>query len=635
MTKQLRIIGLLIVSIAMANPLYAQSCIDLFNKAKSLQANGKYEEAINYYERAKACDPYLTKGCDKGIKECIERSKEYLNISDTEIIIPYQGSDSRIKIMSNLKWQAESQYDWCKTEMTDKNELIIQCREANNSTREKINYVKVKSGSLYQTIRVVQAARPEYIDVSATSLSFPANGTEQSLQIESNAKWSVSAVPTWCAIETQDTLIRISVSPNNIARDRSGEIIIYSPSGNKVVVKLFQGAGNENLTLSQSELNVASEGDIRYVKVYTDADNWYVGDFPNWINVQKVGKDSLRIQCARNIPNGEIRSGSVQVNTDRQKAGIMVTQGAIMPQDLIFPESSIVGGNNVSVGLSAGLYVPFVSASSGGEYVGSVVDYGLGTRAENADYKSAFGYNFGLFGDIRLYKNIFLQVGINFTQIKYKNEFNRTTSVTIPMSYKYMKGDVHNAYTESYSHTMIEIPILASYRFKTGHVSHIQLNAGPVLNIGLKSNMALSGNSDSETMKMYYTMTGERVDNANYVSHTAVNADFNLYQPCVLWSESYTTGNDAEILHHDKFSASPLKKVNCGLRLGVAYEFAGLSFGIAYTAMVSNMTNRNYWENPRFTILNESKVTMSGYSQRIHTLEFKLAYTLRYLKNRK
>ena len=147
--------------------------------------------------------------------------------------------------------------------------------------------------------------------------------------------------------------------------------------------------------------------------------------------------------------------------------------------------------------------------------------------------------------------------------------------------------------------------------------------------------MALSGNSDSETMKMYYTMTGERVDNANYVSHTAVNADFNLYQPCVLWSESYTTGNDAEILHHDKSPASPLKKVNCGLRLGVAYEFAGLSFGIAYTAMVSNMANRNYWENPRFTILNESKVTMSGYSQRIHTLEFKLAYTLRYLKNRK
>ena len=67
MTKQLRIIGLLIVSIAMANPLYAQSCIDLFNKAKSLQANGKYEEAINYYERAKACDPYLTKGCDNGM----------------------------------------------------------------------------------------------------------------------------------------------------------------------------------------------------------------------------------------------------------------------------------------------------------------------------------------------------------------------------------------------------------------------------------------------------------------------------------------------------------------------------------------------------------------------------------------
>ena len=51
--------------------------------------------------------------------------------------------------------------------------------------------------------------------------------------------------------------------------------------------------------------------------------------------------------------------------------------------------------------------------------------------------------------------------------------------------------------------------------------------------------------------------------------------------------------------------------------------------------MISNMANREYWENPRFSILNESDVTMSGYSQRINTLEFKIAYTLRYSKNRK
>lgn len=634
MDKPFKIITLLFVAISLAVPVQAQTCIDLFNKAKELQKNGRYDEAITYYERAKACDPYLTRKCDEGIKYC-KNNREFLTVSESEILIPYQGSDSRVKVMSNSNWLVENDADWCRTEMSQKDELIIQCRGANNSTREKISYIKVKSGSLYQTIKVVQAGRPEYLEVSATSLAFPANGTTQNIEVESNAKWNVSTIPSWCTIEKKDTLIHIVVSPNAHAKERNGEIIIYSPSGNKVVVKLYQGAGNENLTLSQKEMNVSAEGEVRYVRVYTDADNWYVGDFPSWINVQKVGSDSLRIQCARNIPNGEIRSGSVQVKTDRQNAGIMVSQAAIMPQDLIFPESSIVGGRNFSLGLSAGYYVPFILASSGGEYVGSVVDYGLGTSLENAHYKSALGYNLGLYGDIRLYKNIFLQVGLNFTQIRYKNTFNQNTTVTVPMSYKYLKGDVQNAYTETYSHTMIEVPILASYRFKTGHVSHVQLNAGPVLNFGLNSNMHLAGNSDSETMKMYYTMSGERVDNSNYLRHTAVNADFNLYQSCVLWNEIYTTGNDAEVKHHDIFPASPLRKVNCGLRFGVAYEYAGLSFGIAYTAMISNMANREYWENPRFSILNESDVTMSGYSQRINTLEFKIAYTLRYSKNRK
>lgn len=634
MVKPFKFLIVIMALFAMTASLKAQSCVELFKRAKSLHESGQYDDAIVYYEKAKACDPHLTKDCDRLIRQC-NSIRDHLEISQKEIFIPYQGSDSQINISSNKDWLIENESDWCKIELLEKDGLIVQCREANNSTREKINYFTVKSGSLYQTVKVVQAARPEYIDVGATSLAFPANGTEQVIPVESNAKWDVASVPSWCKIEKTDTVIRIIVSPNDQVIDRTDDIIVYSPS-ERVVVKIYQGAGSENLTLSQSELNVSSEGDVRYVRVYTDADNWFVGDFPNWINVSKVGTDSLRIQCAQNIPNGEIRSGSVQVKTDRQNAGVMITQASRMPQDLIFPESSIVGGRRFSIGVSASYYVPFIGSSAGGDYVGSVVDYSLGTSAENAQYKSAIGYSFGLYGDIRLYKNIFLQVGANFTQIKYKNNFNQKTTIITPYTnYKYMKGDVQNSYTESYSHTMLEIPILASYRFKTGDVSHVQLNFGPVLNFGIKANMNLSGNSDSETMNLYNKYTHEKVDNANYVRHTGVNADFNLYQPCVMWTETYSTGNDADVLHHNDFTNSPLNKVNCGLRLGVAYEFAGLSFGISYTAMVSNMANKGYWENPRWTVLNESDMVMTGYSQRINTLEFKLAYTLRYLKNRK
>lgn len=166
-------------------------------------------------------------------------------------------------------------------------------------------------------------------------------------------------------------------------------------------------------------------------------------------------------------------------------------------------------------------------------------------------------------------------------------------------------------------------------------MSHVQINVGPVLNFGLSAKMKFSGNTDSETMHLFNSATHQRVDNSNYLRHTAVNTEFNLYQPCVYWEEMYTTGNDAAVPHHDKFQSSPLKKFNCGLRLGTAYEWAGLSFGLSYTYMLTNMANKNYWENKRWTVLNNSDVTMKGYKHRIHTLEFKLGYTLRYLKLKK
>lgn len=620
--------------IACSMQLNAQSCADLYKRANSLKDSKKYAEAITYYQRARDCDANLRTDCNKWIEYCRKRLPK-LEISEQEVVIPYQGGDKQIEVLSTDKWKIDGMTEWCNTDAFDSKNFIVQCREANNSTRSKTATLMVKSGALYKTVKVIQEGRPEYIEVGAQSLSFPAKGTEDDITIESNANWDVTSIPSWCKIEKKDDGIHIIVSPNDRVMERTDDIVIVSPS-KSVTIKIYQGAGEEHLTLSQNNLVFNSEGDVHYMKVYTDADNWFVGDYPNWMNVQRIGNDSIRIECGKNLPNGEPRSGSVQVRTDRQTAGVMITQSPRMAQDLIFPDSKLVGGRNFSLGVSASYYLPVVSASAGGDYVGSVLDYGLGTSAENASYKSAIGYSFGLFADIRLYKNIFLMAGANFTQVKYNNEFNQNTIYTQPRSaYEYMKGELQNSYKEDYTHTMIEVPILASYRFKVNNVSHVQLNLGPVLNFGLSSKMKFSGNSDCETMKIYNNVTHQPSNNSNYLHHTAVNTEFNLYQPCVYWEEMYTSGNDAAVPHHDTFQEAPFSKFNCGLRFGVAYEWAGLSFGLSYTQMLTNMANKNYWDNERWTVLNVSDTTMKGYKHRINTLEFKLAYTLRYIKTKK
>ena len=629
---------------AFSMPVQAQSCADLFKSANRSMKNGHYQDAILYFQRAMDCDPNLIKDCKHGIKVCREKiaDMDRLVLKDseskndiTEIVIPYQGGDKMVDVSANKKWKIEGVNSWCRTETEDSKNFVVQCRQPNNSIRAKETTLTIKSGSLFKTLRVIQEARPEYLDVAATQLAFPADGTEQSVAIESNANWDVTSIPSWCQVEKSESGIKIIVNPNDKVWERKDEIIVMSPS-QTIKITIRQGAGDEHLTLSQNNINMASIGDVVYLKVYTDAENWFVGDFPNWMNVQRIGKDSIRIECGENRPNGERRSGSVQIQTDRQKAGVMVTQHERMPQDLIFPDNRIVSGRNFSLGLSASYLLPNISTSAGGEYVGSVVDYSLGNRKENASYSDAKGFSIGAFADIRLYKNIFLTAGVNFTQYKYSNTFENTVEYIMPYTgYNYMKGDVYVKAKEEYTQTMLEVPILASYRFKLNDVSHVQLNLGPVLNFGMKSKMNLSGTEDSDQMRLYNNITQQPENNSTYHHHIAVNSEMNMYQSCVLWTERYTTGNIADVPHHDKFQDSPFHRFNCGLRLGAAYEFAGISFALNYNFMLSNMANKNYWENKRWTILNESKTTMSGYKHRIHNLEFRIAYTLRYLNLKK
>lgn len=620
----------------------AQTCGDKLRKARELQTSGlatsnleKLNQAIYMYRQVSQCDPDVSDRCQKeinAINKVIKSLHPDLTVSTQEVRIPYQGGAKQIDVVSSGKWRVEGESLWCKADMLSGGSFAVQCMNANNSTREKRTTLSVKSGTVFKTLQVIQEARPEYIEVSAKSLSFPAAGSVEKIGIETNTNWDIMSYPSWCQIDkSTDSTLQIIVNPNDKSVDRQDKIVIVLPSNQTVTIKIAQGAGDEKLSLSHNDLSFAAEGDVQFVKVYTDADNWFVGDYPTWMNVQKIGNDSIRIQCTRNEPIGMERSGSVQVKTDRQTVGVMVSQSPLLVKDIVLPYSKVVSGRNLSFGINASYYMPFVGASAGGDYVGSVVDYGLGTNLENVSYKSATGFSVGLHADLRLYKNFFLTAGANFSQIKYKNTFNQPTVYTMPRSpYEYMRGELTNAYTEEYSHTMIEVPILASYRFKLNNISHLQVNLGPVINFGVSAKMKFSGNSDSETMRIYNSATNQPSNNSYYNRHTAVNTEFNLYQPCVYWEEMYTEGNDAAAPHHDEFQESPFNRVNVGLRAGVAYEWAGISFGLYYTQMLSNMANKNYWEQERWTVLNHSDVTMKGYKHRLNALELKLGYTFRY-----
>lgn len=300
--------------------------------------------------------------------------------------------------------------------------------------------------------------------------------------------------------------------------------------------------------------------------------------------------------------------------------------------------NNLLGGRDVSFGVHAGYVQPFASSSSGGSYTASPINYSLGDSRENVNYYSQSGFTAGVAVDIRLYKNLYLFTGMNYTHYKYKNSFDKNINDVISATstnYVY-RGNMTNKYEESYSINVLELPILASYRFVLSKYNSVHLNVGPYISYGLSANMDLSGTSDISGNK--YSRIGNYVDftssEGSFTDASHIEASFNLYDKNFTFTKTYESGGDLghDIAESYSRNKSPYNHFNYGLKFGVTYELRGFQLGATYNLQLSNMAQDEFWESSRIPIFNGQvgENNMSGYKHRIHSLEIKLGYVFRY-----
>ena len=296
----------------------------------------------------------------------------------------------------------------------------------------------------------------------------------------------------------------------------------------------------------------------------------------------------------------------------------------------------ILGGRNISIGINAGYLMPFVSSKTSGDYTGSPINYSLCNSGENVSYSSQSGFTAGLFVDIRLYKNFYMMLGANYTQVKYTNKFDKQLTNAVVMSdedYIY-KGNITNSYEENYTLQAIEVPLMFSYRFVLTRVSSLHLNLGPYVSFGLKAKMKTAGSSSAkgDIYSRWGLTTSPNPEGSFSTVNTHMNADFDLYSKDFEFSTIYEGGAGLEVAEKYIKEDSPYKKFNYGLKAGITFEMRGFQLSANYSFQLSNMANKNFWEGTRIPIINglTGDTNMSGYKHRIHALEIKLGYVLRY-----
>lgn len=296
----------------------------------------------------------------------------------------------------------------------------------------------------------------------------------------------------------------------------------------------------------------------------------------------------------------------------------------------------VMGGRNISFGLNVGYLFPSISSKSSGMFTGSPINYSLGDERENVNYSSQLGFTIGAIADIRLYKNFYLTTGLNYTLYKYSNNFDQTipNAVVYADESQVYIGDIKNNYKEDYTFQMIEIPILASYRFVLTKKSCLHFNLGPYISYGLSAKMKVSGTSEANGD--IYGRRGLTInDNTsgsfkNY--NTQLDGDFDLYSTVFDFKTISGIGSGQRASERYTSSSSPYNKFNLGLKVGVAYELQGFLFSVGYNLQLTNMAQNGFWDGSRIPVINGQLAAnnMSGYKHKISSIEFKLGYILRY-----
>lgn len=295
-----------------------------------------------------------------------------------------------------------------------------------------------------------------------------------------------------------------------------------------------------------------------------------------------------------------------------------------------------LGGRRLSFGINAGYVMPFATSSASG-FVGSPLNYSLANGDEDVSYSSQSGFTAGIMADLRLYKNFYLLAGVNYTYYKYSNKFSYAfPDFTVrTINNQVYSGEMVADYKEDYTFGFIEIPILASYRFVLTKTGSLHINLGPYVSFGLNAKMKFSGTAGCSG-EVYDRTIGRKYDTykGTFIETHHTSGEFDLYSKKASYTKTVESGGNlgAAVQSDYDFDDAPYKRVNFGLKLGVVYELRGFQFGIGYKLQLSNMANKEFWESSRMPVFNNQvgDNNMSGYKHRIHSLEVKVGYILRY-----
>ncbi|MBQ7210726.1 MAG: BACON domain-containing protein [Paludibacteraceae bacterium] len=167
-------------------------------------------------------------------------SQQYVELSVSSINEPTgKGGTSTISVdTSEPTWEIVDMPAWCELTAKTYNSFTIHLLN-NNGGNAREAQLRVKAGTVVRTLTLKQAARENFVTVSANLVNSSKNGGNITIRVESSGTWRVVNLPDWCHITSQDNnSFTLKVDYNDGAA-RSATIAVSS-AGTREQIKINQ-----------------------------------------------------------------------------------------------------------------------------------------------------------------------------------------------------------------------------------------------------------------------------------------------------------------------------------------------------------------------------------------------------------
>jgi len=253
-----------------------------------------------------------------------------LSVNPTDCVISSLSGTKTFAVDCTVAWKATvNSVTWIALESADNTSFTLRYGE-NTQATERSATVTVQGKTeetVVVTVSITQSAAGSttvnFIELSPSSLSFPASGGSRTLTVTSDTDWQVTA-PSWITSinpqnSTGNKTVTLQANANTTGSDLEGTITVSGTGAVSKSIDIEQPKQSSGGTwiVSPSSLYYNADGGEQELTITTQSTTtWRVSASDSWISLDKTsgfGSGTVKVTLSNNTSTTDPRNGTVSV----------------------------------------------------------------------------------------------------------------------------------------------------------------------------------------------------------------------------------------------------------------------------------------------------------------------------------